>query len=67
MEKIHDRMPVILTREEEKLCLDPDQNPKDLLKLLNAYPADAMDAYEISSDVNKPANNYPEILDLVSE
>jgi putative SOS response-associated peptidase YedK len=47
--------------------LDPDQNPKDLLKFLNAYPADAMDAYEISSDVNKPANNYPEILKPVSE
>jgi len=67
MEKIHDRMPVILTPEEEKVWLDPEHNPKDLLKLLNAYPADAMDAYEISSEVNKPANNYPEILDPVSE
>jgi putative SOS response-associated peptidase YedK len=65
MAKIHDRMPVILTREEEKMWLEPDQNPKDLLKLLNAYPADAMKAYEISSKVNKPTNNYPEILDPV--
>lgn len=67
MEKIHDRMPVILTPEEEKQWLDPDQNPKDLIKLLNAYPADAMKAYEISTDVNKPSNNYPEILDPVAE
>ncbi|MBD3630782.1 SOS response-associated peptidase [Cyclobacterium sp.] len=67
MEKIHDRMPVILTREEEKLWLDPDQNPKDLLKLLNAYPADSMEAYEISSEVNKPGNNHPGILDPVPE
>lgn len=67
MEKIHDRMPVILTREEEKIWLDPDQNPKDLLKLLNAYPADSMEAYEISSEVNKPGNNHPGILDPVSE
>lgn len=67
MEKIHDRMPVILTPEEENLWLDPDQNPKDLLKLLNAYPAEAMKAYEISTDVNKPSNNYPEILDPVAE
>ncbi|SHN23410.1 Putative SOS response-associated peptidase YedK [Cyclobacterium lianum] len=67
MEKIHDRMPVILTREEEKLWLDPDQNPKDLLKLLNAYPADSMEAYEISKEVNKPGNNHPGILDPVSE
>ncbi|AEL27033.1 SOS response-associated peptidase [Cyclobacterium marinum] len=67
MAKIHDRMPVILTREEEKMWLEPDQNPKDLLKLLNAYPADAMKAYEISSKVNKPTNNYPEILDPVSK
>ncbi|MDN3688250.1 SOS response-associated peptidase [Cyclobacterium jeungdonense] len=59
MEKIHDRMPVILTREEEKLWLDPDQNPKDLLKLLNAYPADSMEAYEIEHDAsNKKWNDY---------
>tara|TARA_R110002096_G_scaffold212671_7_gene400126 strand:+ start:2055 stop:2258 length:204 start_codon:yes stop_codon:yes gene_type:complete len=67
MVKIHDRMPVILTREEEKLWLDPNQNPKDLLKLLNAYPADAMEAYEISNEVNKPGNNHSGILDPVSE
>lgn len=67
MVKIHDRMQVILTREEEKLWLDPNQNPKDLLKLLNAYPADAMEAYEISNEVNKPGNNHPGILDPVSE
>lgn len=67
METIHDRMPVILTSEEEKLWPDPDQNPKDLLKLLNAYPADGMEAYEISTEVNKPGNNYPEILDPISE
>ena len=66
MEKIHDRMPVILTREEEKLWLDPDQNPKDLLKLLNAYPADSMEAYKISNEVNNPGNNPPRILDPVS-
>ncbi|MEX0884629.1 MAG: SOS response-associated peptidase family protein [Cyclobacteriaceae bacterium] len=45
-------MPVILTREEEKLWLDSKQNPKDLVKILNAYLADAMEAYEISSEVN---------------
>ncbi|HSI76084.1 MAG TPA: SOS response-associated peptidase family protein [Lunatimonas sp.] len=27
MDKIHDRMPVILTAEEEDHWLDPDQNP----------------------------------------
>lgn len=50
-------MPVIVTSEEEKPLLDPDQNPEDLLKLLNAYPADAMKAYKNSTEVNRQANN----------
>lgn len=48
MDKIQDRMPVILTAEEEKQWLDPDQNPYDLLSFLKPYPADDMEAYKIS-------------------
>ncbi|MEX2566889.1 MAG: hypothetical protein WD431_13170 [Cyclobacteriaceae bacterium] len=34
---------------------------------LNAYPVDFMDEYEISAEVNKPENNYLELLDPVDE
>lgn len=50
-----------------EIMIDLDQNPNNLLKSMNPYPAGAMNAYEISTGVNKPANNYPEILELISE
>src|SRR5574337_1202802 len=42
---IHDRMPVILTREAEAIWLDPAfQDPTRLLLLLRPYPAEDMEA-----------------------
>ncbi len=62
MEKIHNRMPVILRREDEDDWLNPDiTEPKKLEKILSPYPTDEMEAYPISSQVNSPKNNYPEI------
>ncbi len=62
MEQIHNRMPVILKKEDEEEWLNPDNTePEKLLKLLNPYPDDEMESYPISSLVNKPANNFPEI------
>ena len=60
---IHDRMPVILPRELESLWLDHDiQDPAALDGILRPYPADAMEAYEVSSLVNSPANDGPEVV-----
>ena len=60
---IHDRMPVILPRELESLWLDHDiQDPAALGDILTPYPTDAMEAYEVSSLVNSPANNGPEVV-----
>jgi len=40
---IHDRMPVILPKEQEAAWIDPDNhNPKELLTLLKPYPSDEM-------------------------
>lgn len=55
-------MPVILKKEDEDEWLNPDNvEPEKLMKLLNPYSDDEMEAYEISSLVNKPAINFPEI------
>ncbi len=52
---IHNRMPVILTPEDEALWLDPTvTDTASLLSLLLPYPAALMDAYAVSRAVNTP-------------
>jgi putative SOS response-associated peptidase YedK len=42
---VHDRMPVILSGEQEKAWLDNDMvDVADLLSILKPYPADEMDS-----------------------
>ena len=59
---IHNRMPVILPRELESFWLDDEvQDPFTLGDILIPYPPEAMDAYEVSSLVNRPSNEGPEV------
>jgi len=63
MEGIHDRMPVILTKENEKIWLD--ENIKETARLksvLVPYEAAFMNAYPIASFVNNASNEGQEIL-----
>jgi putative SOS response-associated peptidase YedK len=53
---IHNRMPVILQRDDEDAWLSKDADPAQLRQLLAPYPADAMEAYMVSRAVNNPAN-----------
>lgn len=57
MAQIHDRMPAILSRVNEHRWLDPEVNSTDLLGLLTPYSSDEMDAYPVSSRVNKATEN----------
>jgi putative SOS response-associated peptidase YedK len=60
---IHNRMPVILPKEAFDTWLDPQpRSATDLQGLLVPYPADKMKAYPISTAVNTPANDSPEII-----
>jgi len=62
MENIHNRMPVILRKEDEDEWLNPDVvEPEKLLKLLNPYPTAEMEAYPVASLVNTPKNNFKEV------
>lgn len=65
MEKIHDRMPCILGKQEERDWLYKTDEPEDLLLLLDPYEDKKMDAYEVSSDVGNVRNNYPGLLERV--
>lgn len=63
MEPIHNRMPVILPREAESVWLDnAGGDTATLGELLVPYPAEQMDAYEVSTLVNAPKNDVPDIL-----
>jgi putative SOS response-associated peptidase YedK len=60
LKTVHDRMPVILTREAEGVWLDPKiQEPEKLLPLLKQFPSEAMEYYPVSRQVNSPAVDQP--------
>ncbi|MEZ5197073.1 MAG: SOS response-associated peptidase [Bacteroidales bacterium] len=61
MANIHTRMPVILDKKDEKLWLS-DEEPELLLPLLKPFPANEMTAYAVSTLVNSPMNDSPDIL-----
>jgi putative SOS response-associated peptidase YedK len=63
MAPLHNRMPVILDREDENLWLDPDATETErLLPLLRPYPARRMEAYPVSRAVNSPTNESPALI-----
>ena len=53
---------MILPRAKEKEWLEADMMVDKLLSLLNPYPADHMKMYEISTRVNRTAEDVPEII-----
>ena len=60
---IHDRMPVILKREDEEQWLAPDVSDiRVLLSCLLPYASAEMESYEVSPVVNSPRNDRPECL-----
>jgi putative SOS response-associated peptidase YedK len=60
---IHDRMPVILKRENEKEWLDTSIPIKKAVDMLQPYPENKMRTYTISTLVNSPKNDVKEIID----
>ena len=55
VEKIHDRMPVILNPEHYSEWLSAEEQPSEkLLPLLIPYPADELQARMVSTTVNNP-------------
>jgi putative SOS response-associated peptidase YedK len=57
MKPIHNRMPVILKQDDEAKWLNTQNEDIDSLsELLKKYPANKMEAYEVSTYVNSPKN-----------
>jgi len=67
MEPIHDRMPVILKREDYDLWLDAEVRDPNLLKpLLRPYPSDEMIVEPVNQKVNKASYDAPDCVEVVS-
>jgi putative SOS response-associated peptidase YedK len=58
---LHDRMPVVLAKEDWSDWLDPGNEDKEVLQqMMTVFPADAMAEHPVATLVNKVSNNYPE-------
>jgi putative SOS response-associated peptidase YedK len=60
---LHHRMAVVLSPEEESTWLHGD--PEEAFQLLDPAPADDWEAYPVSTRVNSPTNDGPELVEAV--
>lgn len=60
---IHDRMPVILPQDAEDRWLDPGEHDREQLQsFLKPYPAEEMDAYDVTAIVNNTRHDAPDCI-----
>jgi putative SOS response-associated peptidase YedK len=64
LEPFHNRMPVIIAKDEEESWLDPDMiECERIQRYFNPFPAELMDFYKVDHAVGKVGNNYPELIE----
>jgi putative SOS response-associated peptidase YedK len=63
--KYHDRMPVILEKEDEDVWLNHDSEADQLLTLLKPFPDVEMEEWEIGAAAKDPRNDYPEVIEPI--
>jgi putative SOS response-associated peptidase YedK len=63
--QMHDRMPVILQEQDEEDWLNPQLSLEAAQAMLVPFPAELMTAYGVSSKVNSPAHNTPDVIERV--
>jgi putative SOS response-associated peptidase YedK len=64
---IHDRMPVIVAPEAFDFWLDPNVDARTAAAVIAPAPDAALEAYEVSSAVNRTANDSPSLLEPLRE
>jgi putative SOS response-associated peptidase YedK len=65
---IHDRMPMVISKDAVDAWLDPDlTDPKAALELLAVTEADLLEAYPVSTAVNSVDNNDPSLIKPIDE
>jgi putative SOS response-associated peptidase YedK len=63
--KYHDRMPVVLEKEDENTWLNPDIEAQQLHNLLKPLSSNKMEEWEVGAAARNPINDYPEIIEPV--
>lgn len=66
VEAYHNRMPVMLDEEARWAWLDPQASQHDLSDLLVPYPEDEMKCHAVSTAVNSPNNDQPDVVKPVN-
>jgi putative SOS response-associated peptidase YedK len=61
VEPIHDRMPVVLPRDEERTWLEADSDERR--EVCRPYPKDDLETYPISTRVNNPMNDDARVIE----
>ncbi|MCH8494683.1 MAG: SOS response-associated peptidase [Balneolales bacterium] len=59
---IHERMPVILRRDDVRTWLNPATEQNTLLNLMCPFPDERISLHRVSEKVNKPENNSPGLM-----
>jgi putative SOS response-associated peptidase YedK len=67
LKPLHDRMPVVVAPDAFDLWLDPNADPKIAASLMTPAPDDLLEACEVSSAVNRVANDDPALLTPATE
>lgn len=66
LKPIHDRMPIILIPETAQTWLDTASSSETIAKLFDPFDPDMMKFYAVSTAVNSPRNDSPELIEPVS-
>jgi putative SOS response-associated peptidase YedK len=67
IEPLHERMPVILHKEDYSRWLDGENNDtEELQAMLQPYPTERMSVYRVSDAVNKSGTNDPSFIEPVN-
>ena len=67
MEFLHDRMPILLPRDQEYTWLDESLDPIAFLEELPVMGTDQLKVYQVSQQVNNVRNNNKELINEVTE
>jgi putative SOS response-associated peptidase YedK len=67
MEPIHNRMPVILHRQDYDRWLAVGDTAHLPVDLLRPYPAEEMKAWPVSRDVGNVRNNSPGLIEPITD
>jgi putative SOS response-associated peptidase YedK len=60
---IHDRLPINLTEQGDRLWLDKDAGPEEAMSVFAPCPADLMEVFAVSTAVNRACCDAPEMVE----